>query len=287
MPALRRPLVGAHYYTWYFRQDGRPWGNGMTDAPASPMPRLGWYNSNDPEIMDAHIAGMEQAGFDFALVNIVAEAPHSWENVHRFHDRLNGRRLRFAVTLDGLYEEGPDVKAAWVEKAKREFAWRPNYVAVEGGPLVVLFSSPLNFESEGVTLRNLYWTPDYRDGSNTFNGGPLEPRDWPFWAPTPQPLINRLVPVVPGYRDTHLNRPRAMELPRRDGATYHEQWERAVALRPDITLVYSWNEHFEQTAIEPTDAWGDRYVTWTACYAQALRGGQPADCRDRRAGDMK
>jgi len=81
------------------------------------------------------------------------------------------------------------------------------------------------------------------------------------------------VPVVPGYVDTHLGRERSMEYPRASGQMYREQWQRALVLRPEMIVVYSWNEYFEQTAIEPTEAWGDQYLKWTACYiAHAHRG---------------
>ena len=119
----------------------------------------------------------------------------------------------------------------------------------------------------------------YKDGQNGFNGGPLYERDWPFWMPTPQDAINGIVPVVPGYSDTHLKRPVAMEHPRDNGRMYHAQWQRALTLRPELILVYSWNEYFEQTMIEPTDTWGDQYVKWTACYAALARAGASGDCR--------
>jgi hypothetical protein len=54
--------------------------------------------------------------------------------------------------------------------------------------------------------------------------------------------------------------------PRNDGRLYHEQWQHALKQQPDVILVYSWNEYFEQSAIEPTVQWGDSYLRWTKCY---------------------
>jgi hypothetical protein len=48
-----------------------------------------------------------------------------------------------------------------------------------------------------------------------------------------------------------------MVLPRRDSELYRAQWNRALSLHPELIVIYSWNEYFEQTAIEPTDAWGE------------------------------
>jgi hypothetical protein len=69
-----------------------------------------------------------------------------------------------------------------------------------------------------------------------------------------------------------------MEHPRNNGQMYHEQWQRALALHPEFIIVYSWNEHFERTAIEPTVAWGDQYVQWTACYAAHAHAGREGTC---------
>ena len=69
-----------------------------------------------------------------------------------------------------------------------------------------------------------------------------------------------------------------MEHSRHDGRMYHEQWQRALMLRPEFIIVYSWNEHFERTAIEPTIAWGDQYVNWTACYVALAHAGREGTC---------
>jgi hypothetical protein len=279
--AQQRPQVGVHYFTWYKVDDGR-WGNGATPIQAgAPRPSLGWYTSSNVDVIDTHIGQMAGAGFDFVIVQIVTHSPASWETAHRFFGRLllRGRNLRAAVMLDGLNTETRAVKTKWVEKARAEFTRHANYFSLYGEPLMMLYSARLDFAVPGTVLRNVYWTNSYGPGANTFNLDLfLYPRDWPFWSATPQPLINGVVPVVPGYVDTHLGRAEPMEYPRDNGRMYHDQWQRALALRPEIILVYSWNEHFEQTAIEPTEAWGDRYLQWTACYIAHAHAGTTGAC---------
>lgn len=181
--------------------------------------------------------------------------------------------------IDGLHTATAAVKETWVDKAKAEFTGHANYFSLHDEPLIMLFSARLDFARRGVALRNVYWTPSYGPGTNTFNPSRvLYPNDWPFWSPSPQPLVNGVVPVVPGYGDSHLGRPMPMEHPRHEGQMYHDQWQRALALRPELIVVYSWNEYFEQTAIEPTDTWGDRYVQWTACYAALAHSGRAGAC---------
>src|SRR5258706_12971435 len=224
--------------------------------------------------MAAQIAQMENAGFDFVIVHIIADAPRTWTNARVFVDRLSGRRLKAAILLDGLYAETPAVKAMWVRKVRAEFGDHNHYFLPHGVPLVMLFSALIDFEVPGVELRNVYWTDQYDPGRNTFNPSRrLEPGDWPFWSPSPPPLVNGVVSIIPGYTDASLGRPRTMVHPRGSGDLYREQWERALALHPEFVFVYSWNEYFEQTAIEPTEAWGNQYLQMTACYiTRAHRG---------------
>jgi len=275
----QRPLVGVHYFMWYLPLNG--WGNGLTSVAAdAPQPIIGPYDSKDTDVISSHIKQIEDAGFDFALVHIVFNGPRTWTNAHIFMDRLSGHRLNAAVVIDGLYTETPEARAIWVQKVKDEFGGHNHYLRLYGQPLVVVFSAELNFDVPGVIMRNMYWTSRYTPGNNSFNPNTrLEPRDWAFWSPTPQPLTNGMVPVIPGYNDAPLGRPQTMVHPRENGRYYGEQWQRAIALHPELIIVYGWNEYFEQTAIEPTNVWGYRYLELSACYIGHAHRGTNGECR--------
>jgi hypothetical protein len=275
----QRPLVGVHYFTWYRVIQGR-WGNGATFVDEdAPRPASGAYESDSIDVIDRHIAQIAAAGFDFVIVDVVADDPRSWATAQAFFSRLRGAALKAAVMLDGLYMSEPSVKAGFVEKARDAFTRHPNYFSYLGRPLVAMFATRMDFSVPGLLLRNVYWTNRYDPGVNTFNfDSILHPYDWPFWAPTPQPLVNGIVPVMPGYIDTHLGRENPMFHPRNDGQLYHEQWQQALAQKPEVILVYSWNEYFEQTAIEPTQVWGDSYVRWTRCYITHAHQGTTGRC---------
>jgi hypothetical protein len=274
----QRPLVGVHYFMWYLPING--WGNGLTSVPEdAPRPMAGPYDSSDTDVIAAQIKQMEDAGFDFVFVHIVFNGPRTWTNARIFMDRLSGHRLKAAIVLDGLYTDANVDRAMWVQKVKDDFAGDSHYLHLHGEPLVILYSTPLDFDAPGVLLRNLYWTDRYDPGQNTFNGDHrLDPRDWAFWTPTPQPLVNGLVPVIPGYTDAALGRPRTMVHPRGNGQLYREQWRRALALHPEVIAVYSWNEYFEQTAIEPTNTWGTQYLDMSACFIRLAHRGTAGPC---------
>ena len=66
--------------------------------------------------------------------------------------------------------------------------------------------------------------------------------------------------------------------PRDNGQFYRGQWQRALSLHPELILVYSWNEYFERTAIEPTDAWGTQYLQMTRCFISRAHDGTTGGC---------
>jgi hypothetical protein len=59
---------------------------------------------------------------------------------------------------------------------------------------------------------------------------------------------------------------------RADGAYYRRAWEVAIATRPSMVIVTSFNETAERTEIQPTADWGTRYLELTRTMAAAWRG---------------
>ena len=233
------------------------------------MPALGWYASEDPAVIRAHLDQIATVGFDFVALDVVADSPVSWPTVDAIFREAQERPLKLAIMLDGLYQAQSEVKQAWVERVLRYYGNHPAYLRLEGQPLVLLYSATIDFPNPGGTIRNVYWAPTYHQAA---------PLDWPFWDMSPQVLLNGVVPVLPGYDDRSLGRERAMHHPREDSLLYRNQWERALALHPSIITVYSWNEHFELTAIEPTQRWGDLYLRLTRCYISRAKSGVLLPC---------
>jgi hypothetical protein len=274
-----RPLVAVHYFAWY-QPSLEGWRNDLTIVPSdSQHPTIGQYDSGDTAVVDTQITQMEDAGFDFVIVHVIANSERTWRNAHLFFNELSGHRIKAAIILDALYNANAAAKAMWTTKAIAEFARDEHYFHLHGEPLVMLFSARIDFDVPGVVLRDVYWTDRYDPGRNTFNpSSQLDLHDWAFWASTPQPAVNGVVPVIPGYTDASLGRARTMIHSRANGRFYRGQWQRALALHPELILVYSWNEYFEQTAIEPTDAWGSQYLQMTACFIAHAHRGTTGSC---------
>ena len=92
----------------------------------------------------------------------------------------------------------------------------------------------------------------------------LEPIGFiPFWTEFREHRVfGEFAAINPGYDDRALERGNAgvPVVSRRDGAEFTEQLADAVRRRAKYALIYSWNEYFERTHIEPTSAEGLRYV---------------------------
>lgn len=281
LPSPPQPAqVGVYLFVWY-QPTGTGWGNGSTVVPAgAPRPTLGWYDSSNTKVLYKQMADIAAAGFDFVIVDLPADNERIWRDVTILYKAASAYPLKVAVMLDGLYREPPEVQRAALQRVRDQFGRHPNAMQLDGKPLVLFFSSFAPAGIEDITLRNVYWSPEYRNGLNPFYRGrtpssPTYPLDWPFWAPHLPAMVNGVVPILPGYDDRLLGRPVSLHHPRDDGRLYADQWEQALRLRPDIITVYSWNEHFEGTAIEPTDVWGDLYLGLTRNFIRRAHGAQP------------
>lgn len=98
----------------------------------------------------------------------------------------------------------------------------------------------------------------------------------PFWTESPAlRVFGDFAAVCPGYDDRALGRDDEVTpvLSRADGALFREQLEEARAKNARYVLIYSWNEYFERTQIEPTVGEGLKYVN----ILRAFRGYEPIE----------
>ena len=117
----------------------------------------------------------------------------------------------------------------------------------------------------------------YNPASRIANLTSDEIRTWarsayPKWVATAGKRLS-CVTVIPGYDDTHLNRPGPRPTTdRQGGETYRVLWQEAIAARPDWVLITSWNEWHEGSEIEPSKENGDREMNATREFAQRFIG---------------
>jgi hypothetical protein len=86
---------------------------------------------------------------------------------------------------------------------------------------------------------------------------------FPFWSEDANSFASEgVVSVIPGYDDELLYRTNTVApiIPRNGTNTIIDQIQVAHRNRADVIMIYSWNEYFEDTCIEPTLRYGDNMV---------------------------
>lgn len=277
--------VGAYFYPWYRAND---WSS-FTDY----TPKGGAYLSNDSNVVARQIHVAERGELDFLMIELLAdhnpESKFNNDAVDKMVNTIVERRrrgfsnLKFAMMSD-IYVGEADIATPerWLEVTRRHLdqIWtrfvephRDAYAHVDGKPLLAIFSPAVPIDDPRFTIVRPYWVSHEQW------------QDWgrksellPFWDTVPQTVTDpRFMSVVPGYNDWRLERHPQVGpyLPRLGGRTFVDQWRKVFEIDPKVVLVYSFNEYFEQTQIEPTMEQGDRYLVLNQILARKYKDKTP------------
>ncbi len=301
------PKVLAFYYQWYRMSD---WGGEKPTAPynQNPVP----YNSGDLLIVEKHLLQAERAGLDGFIVSWLGMGTREERNLELLVSRLPPG-FEFALYLETFYPAFQSEQAIvdQLGHALDKYASHPNYLHIDGRPVVYAFSTLHVLRQIGTG-----WNPNYLQvwenvldrlrerGHRPFligEGRPFETKaydvfegmhsygtrgpEYTEWLNGSMSLVARAwgavhggprrvygASVLPGYDDRHLpGRPEHTYFPRENGALYRQQWDSATRAGSDQALVVSFNEWPETTNIEPNLESGDLYLDLTAQMATVFR----------------
>jgi len=136
-------LVGAYYFPgWHTASRWAP----LRDYPER-QPLLGWYREGSPEVADWQIKWALEHGINFFLYDWYWDRGHRHLE-HGIHDGLFHARYQNLIKFCLLYanhnpqgshspEDFEKLTRFWIEN----YFKRPNYLTIEGKPVVVMFSS--------------------------------------------------------------------------------------------------------------------------------------------------
>lgn len=291
-------LVLAFYYNWF---DENSWAaNAVPDQPAS------HYVSRDRGAMGRQIDQAKSAGIDALVVNWWGpQADNQTEiNLRAMLDEAAIRGFHVAVDVDlnsPYLHTASEIQAA-MDHLLNDLVHRGAYLRVGGKPVVFFYhqNDRLSTSAWG-NLRagvdkdhNSLWIEEGVDVSplSVFDGHHLysvtwnPPTDLGYTANKFARLVRGqaaalgaakiyVATVMPGYNDLKTGRGNAFATDREGGAYYERSWQAAIASSPDWIVITSFNEWPEGTYIEPSQAFGNRYLELTAKWAGAFHTAAP------------
>ncbi|MFM1944206.1 MAG: hypothetical protein RI897_3188 [Verrucomicrobiota bacterium] len=157
-PDTTQPVVGTYYYPWY--SPSTNWRHVMREhlVPAQ-TPKLGHYSSNDPKIISDHIAQTLQAGINFWAVSWWGPGTPTDKNfLNAILKHPDAGKLKYAALYEATGRMGrfgnPDY-SKWIadlEYLRDHFFNNPNYLHVEGKPVVFVYLTREYFRNKGADV---------------------------------------------------------------------------------------------------------------------------------------
>ncbi len=180
-----KPMVGVYYYPWYRAQGQRGasnWRQAMRQRLVPPQaPKLGLYDSSDPDVVGNHIAQSVRGGISFWA--------SSWWRPGDYTDTTlrdvilkhpDAGKLKYAILYESTGRLGtfarPDY-SRWIDDLtylQKTYFDHPHYLRIDGRPAIFVYLTREYFRNKGhEALREMRETfPNlYLVGDDVFGAG--------------------------------------------------------------------------------------------------------------------
>jgi hypothetical protein len=268
--------VLAYYYIWF---DPPSWDRAKTDYPI-----LGRYSSSNVDVMRQHVRWAKEAGITGFIV--------SWKSTDRLNERLekliqvaNEENFKLAMIYQGLDFERDPLPVAQVDADFSFFIDRfseEQAFELYDKPLMI-WSGTWEFSREEVesvvagkrehililaSERNVdgyMRLADLVDG-NAYYWSSVNPDTFPGYLEKLTAMSEAIhansglwiAPAAPGFDARLIGGTTIVD--RKNGETLQIQFSTALQSSPDAIGLISWNEFSENSHIEPSENYGDRYL---------------------------
>lgn len=310
-------LVGICYSTWFTKihtytpagdeppnisealSGARPWG-GHTAFHYWAKPALGYYSSDDKEVIRTHMTQLYEMGADYIIIDNT-NASIDWKKNSDWNLFITRPCRALLNTIVEMREEGlktpyvvfwsaADTKKGWsvAEETYDQFIskekWKDCFVYWEGKPFMLITGSPTGKPSCEITVRR-QWGLDPMPAAGV----------WSFLNIKNVPTLDadgfvEQTCVCAAVQETYMTEPTAHG--RNHGIFMYEQWKNAFDYRPKAITITWWNEWCAQLFydgngnprfvdnytqefsrdIEPMEGGhGDMYYQWTKQYIAAYK----------------
>jgi hypothetical protein len=276
-PATLDPIpLLAYYYIWF---DTKSWERAKLDFPL-----MGRYSSDDPSVMLQHIKWAKMAGIDGFIV--------SWKSTEKLDSRLDQlveladqENFKLVIIYEGLdFDRNP----LPITKVDADF----NYFLEKYADQTVfnLFQKPLiiwsgtwmysHADIQRVTENKrdrLFILASEKNVEGYSRVADITDGDAYYWSSvnpsTHSGYLEKLIsmgeavhengglwiaPAAPGYNSTLLGGTTIVE--RKEGETLIKELNTAFQSAPDAIGLISWNEFSENSHMEPSINFGNRYL---------------------------
>jgi hypothetical protein len=275
-PASNPIPVLAYYYIWF---DTQSWDRAKTDFPL-----LGWYSSSNIDVMRQHVQWAKEAGITGFIV--------SWKSTEKLNERLekliqvaNEENFQLAIIYQGLdFERNP----LPVEQVDADLSYFIEHFSEEQAfylyekPLVI-WSGTWEFSREEVesvvvgkrehllilasekNVDGYERLADLVDG-DAYYWSSVNPDTFPGYLEKLTAMSEAIhanhglwvAPAAAGFDARMIGGTTVVD--RKDGQTLRIQYNMAMQSSPDAIGLISWNEFSENSHIEPSENYGDRYL---------------------------
>jgi Glycosyl hydrolase family 99 len=267
----------AYYYIWYTATSG--------DRAKLDYPLLGRYSSDERRVMQQHVEWAKRAGIEGFIV--------SWKSTSDLNRRLRQlvgiarkEHFKLAIIYEGLDFHREPLPVQKVDSDfdyfAREYGDDPVF-RIFGDKPAMMWSGTWRFTPDDIAAvtrgrrdrllilasqkneRSYRRIADLVDG-DAYYWSSVNPSTFPGYREKLDDMGRAvhehgglwIAPAAPGF-DARLVGGTTV-VPRRDGANLRTQLDAALASSPDAIGLISWNEFSENSQIEPSRRYGNRYL---------------------------
>lgn len=254
-------IRAAFYYPWF----PDAWSQEGVEPFSRFEPTLGYYQSSDREVIEAHIQQMLHGGIEAGIASWWGPGDQTDVVVPELLEAAADTTFRWALYVEdeGYGDPSPDAIAADLRYIQDRYATQPAYLRIDGRPVIFVYNDVNDDCAMAERWRAgnvinafivLKLAPGWSDACYGV------PDDWHQYAPGLAYISRRsdFVTISPGFwRAAGEDAPRL----ERNLVIWHRNIRSMVATKPPWELITSFNEWGEGTSVESSTAWGMDYLT--------------------------
>jgi hypothetical protein len=253
MPVLKFPIRAAFYYPWF----PQSWNQAGMDPFTHYQPTLGYYNQDDPGIIQQQVAAMQYGNIQLGIASWWGQGHYTDARVPVLLKAGENAGFQWALYIESEGQGDPSVAAirSDLEYISSHYAGSPAYLKINGRFVVFVYTDGKDrcgmadrwkqANTVGAYL-DLKEFPGYRNCAS-------QPDGWHQYAPASPQLSTGAdsFTISPGFWKATDAKARLV----RDLTKWNADIKAMIASKADFQLITTFNEWGEGTAVESEVGW--------------------------------